>query len=278
MTATPATALAIPPANRPRTREDDLRTFNALGSGVRVRILESIAAKEKSISELARELHIHPATARYHLATLREQGLVHEVETVAEGKVGRPPVRYRAANRAPPRGFPERHYDLLGQLALEAFAESVGAAAASDALRRKGAKAGRAMVEGAAREAKVDRWTPEAFERFVLGGLLADFGVASEVTSRSPGALEYRSFTCPFLELAEKMPELVCNALDIGFHDGVDEALGGVRTARRACMGNGDPYCEYRLEWEGAGARKAAPRKVLATSEGKKRGRGRRRR
>lgn len=248
----PPDALAAP--DHPGGREGSLRAFSALGSGVRARILESIAASGKTIPQLARELHLHRATLRYHLEYLRSQGLVDEVEVSGPRKVGRPAARYRTSKHARVQGFPERHYDLLGQMALEAIVDAVGVEKASAFLRKKGGDVGRSLVEAAARSAGVEEWTPAAFERFVLDGLFKDFGVASEVLSRSPDSLEYRSFTCPFLELAERMPELVCNALDRGFHAGVDEALGGVRTDRLACMGHGDPYCHYRLTWGTEGA------------------------
>jgi len=214
-----------------------------------MRILDSLSAAEKSTSDLARELQLHRATLRYHLGHLRDQGLIEEVTPAGPRRVGRPASVYRASKHAQVPGYPQRRFDLLGQMALEALVEAVGVEKASGLLEARGFEAGRALIAQATARAAVGRWTPEAFERVVLSGVFKEFGIATEVLSRSARRLEYRAFGCPFLELAETKPDLVCNSLDLGFHRGIDEALGGVTTARLACMGHGDPYCQYRLTW-----------------------------
>lgn len=256
-------------------RDEDARTFSALGSAVRMRILSSIATREKSIAQIARELGLNRVTLRYHLGYLKNQGLIEEATPAGPRGVGRPATLYRASKHAHVSGFPRRRFELLGQLALEALAQAVGNEKASQYLRMKGAEAGKAMIAELGASAKVERWTPEAFERFVLRGLFRDFGIPIEVLSKSSLSLTYRAFDCPFLELAEKMPGLVCNSLDKGFHSGIDEALGGVRTERLACMGHGDPYCEYRVTWKRRAASKLPrrrARKAKPRMEGRKDG------
>ncbi len=243
-------------------RDEDARTFSALGSTVRMRILSSIAAREKSVAQLARELGLNRVTLRYHLGYLKNQGLVEGVIPAGPRGVGRPATLYRSSKHAHVSGFPRRRFELLGQLALEALAKAVGDEKACRYLRMKGAEAGKSMIAELGVGAKVERWTPEAFERLVLRGLFRDFGIPIEVLSKSSLSLTYRSFDCPFLELAEKMPGLVCNSLDKGFHSGIDEALGGVRTERLACMGHGDPYCEYRVTWKRRAASKLPRRRA----------------
>ncbi len=223
--------------------------FVALGSSARIRILSAIAVREKTISELSRELGVNRITLRYHLGLLREQGLVEEVAHSGKRRVGRPAVLYRLSKRVHVPGFPQRHFDLLGQMALEALREAIGDDAASSRLQEKGRAIGMSMINEVKARVRIGEWTPETFERLVLNGLFRDFGVPSEVLSRSADAIEFRSFNCPFFELAERMPDIVCNALDRGFHDGIDEALGRVRTDRLACMGFGEPYCQYRMTW-----------------------------
>lgn len=244
-----------PPPSDAGNPEEDPRTFRALGSAVRMRILSSIATREKSIAELARELRFHPVTLRYHLGYLRNQGLIEEIVPSGPRAVGRPATLYRALKHLRVAGFPQRRFDLLGQIALDALVEAVGKDAASRHLRSRGRAIGRSMIESLAAKVKVGRWTIDAFERFVLNGLFREFGIPTELVRKSSTGLVYRAFGCPFLEVAEKMPELVCNSLDLGFHQGIDDALDGVRTERLACMGHGDPYCEYRLTWNGKAAR-----------------------
>ena len=227
----------------------DVQVLDALASRPRARILELLGVRPMSVAELERELHHPRVTLRYHLSVLLGQGLVEEVETPGTRRVGRPPKRFRAARKQAIPGYPLRRYDLLGEIALEVFVKEVGEARALKLLRRKGQEIGELMVQGVAAERGVTRWTPEAFERHVLEGLYRSQGSAVDVTSRTGKEITYRSSHCPFLELAEKHPHIVCDALDAGYHEGVDRGLGGVRTERIACMVHDSPYCEYRMSW-----------------------------
>ena len=224
------------------------RAFNALGSDIRIEILSALAAHDRTVTELSRELRAHPATLRYHLGLLLSQRLIEEVRPEARGTRGRPPVRYRAARHVSVRGFPPRHYEVIAEASLQVLVDTLGEEQASRHLREKGTTFGKAIIDGVAQQTGVDRWTPEGFGRHVLGGIFRDFGMIGEVLATGPHHITYRAFTCPFLELAEKMPKLVCDSLDTGFHDGVDAALGA-RTERVACMGHGSAYCEYRMTW-----------------------------
>lgn len=229
---------------------EDPRTFGALGSPVRLRILDSIAAGDKTIAQLSQELGLHRITLRYHLNYLVKQGLAEESLPPGPRRVGRPPVHYRGSPHAKVSGYPQRHFEIVGQIAMEALVDAAGPAAAREYLRRHGFKAGRTFIEAIATREGVGRWTPETFEALVVHGRLRDMGIPTEVISRSRGALEFRAFSCPFLELAQWMPDLVCNALDGGFHAGMGAAVGGMRTRRIACMGHGDSFCQYRMVFE----------------------------
>ncbi len=242
------TLIPSSPPSVPAPPDQAQRAFAALGSRVRLQILEALAARAMTLPELARELDLNRTTLRYHLGLLQEQGWVQET---APGKAvgsGRPAVRFRASPHAWV-GFPERHFELLGEIALHALLESSGLDRSAEILRAKGSGIGEEMVQGVAARADLKEWSPDSFERLVLHGLFRDFGVVGAVVERTPAQLTYRVYTCPFLELAEKMPGLVCDAVDAGFHDGVDRSMGGVATTKTACMGHGDPFCEYRLRW-----------------------------
>lgn len=216
-------------------------------SGARRRILEALVPGERTIPELARILGFHPATIRYHLGFLVHHDLVEERMAEAHGGRGRPPAEYRISRHAQLAGFPPRHYELLAEIALRTLLEMEDPSS-TRRLKDQGAGFARAMVEQTVRDAGVARWGPEAFQQYILGDLFGRFGVATEVASEGKDSLTYRSLTCPFLELAERVPQLVCDALDLGFHEGIDDAVGG-ETRRFACMGHGDPYCEYRTTW-----------------------------
>jgi len=231
----------------PRAPEGGTRAFGALGHPVRRRLLDALA-REKTIPELAAELGVRPSTVRYHLGVLVGQRLVEEVFLSGHGARGRPATAYRVAAHAAVSGYPPRHFEILAGVALGTLTEALGQEEAVRMLTAKGAQVGRGLIQTAAERGGVRVWTPEAIEAHVLDGVFREFGIRSEVSSKGSGHLEYRTRTCPFLELAEQMPSLVCDALDRGFHDGMDAALG-VRTERRMCMGHGDPYCEYRTRW-----------------------------
>ncbi len=246
------TEVSVPPEGR----ADDARAFAAVGSRVRMAMLGELSTKARTVADLMRALGIQRPTVRYHLAFLLRHGLVEEVPLSKGGKVGRPAGLYRAARRAALPAFPRRHYELLAEVTLDAIVNELGQERAASRLREKGREAGRAMIQATASKTGVHAWTAESFRRLVLEGAFQEFGVRSEVVEETREGLHYRSFTCPFLEMAEKLPDLVCDALDAGFHMGVDEALGAVTTERRACMGHGDLYCEYVSVWRTERARR----------------------
>lgn len=236
------------PGSVPELPDRAQRAFAALGSRVRLRILEALAVRPMSLPELARELDLNRTTLRYHLAVLQEQGWVREASPSPAQGSGRPAVRYQAAPHAWV-GFPERHFELLGEIALRALLESTGPDRTTAVLRAQGTTLGQTMVRDLAARAELKEWSPEAFEQLVLRGLLREFGVVGAVVAKAPTELTYRVYTCPFLELAEKMPGLVCDAVDAGFHEGIDRSMGDVATTKNACMGHGDAFCEYRITW-----------------------------
>jgi len=255
MATVPNARLAFP--TPPDSSMGNPKIFGALSSRVRIDLLRAVTTGPRGIADLVRELGVHRATVRYHLGYLLREGLVEEVRPRSSGRVGRPAILYQAMRHAGSATF-QRRFELLGQIALETLVEAVGAERASDRLRKKGIGIGAAMLRTVSSQTEVTRWTPADFERLVLNGLFEDMGVVTEVRDRTSDSVVYRVFSCPFLELAEKMPEQVCDSLDQGFHEGIDQALGGPRTTRVACMGHGSPFCEYRLEWKSA--KRARPR------------------
>ena len=233
----------------PEERRHDVQVFDALGSQPRAEILERLAVRPMGVADLERTLHLPRVTLRYHMSVLLGQGLVEEVETPRTGRSGRPPRMYRAARHAVVPGYPKRRYDVLSDVALDTLVREVGEARALESLRKRGHEMGHAMVQGVAAEKGIARWTPEAFERLILLGRFREEGGSLEVIRRSGGEIAYRTSYCPFLELAERKPHIVCDAIDRGFHEGMDEALGAVRTERLTCMAHGAPACEYRMRW-----------------------------
>lgn len=177
----------------------------ALADSSRAHLLECLRASERplSVDELASEVARHPNTIRAHLAVLEEAELV-VVRLEHDGRPGRP----RRVFAAVPEDAEEEHALLASALAssLEPLPNGVEIAATA------GRSWGRMLVERlepgrpADEDACVDR----------VASLLRRRGFAPE---REESALVMHR--CPFRELAELYPRVVC-----GFHAGlIDGAL-----------------------------------------------------
>jgi predicted ArsR family transcriptional regulator len=198
--------------------------LKALGDDTRYAMYQELARSTAALSaqDLAEALGIHANTVRLHLDRLREAGLV-DVEAVHRGTVGRPQHLYFLAAGAPGLGFdPPAHALLAGLLA--AMAERVGADAAD------ATATGRAW--GAERGAA-------SRTRDGLGALEGELGrLGFEPASEGDGRIEF--LHCPFRELAEAYPELVCN-LHRGLCEGVIAAVGKGRILEFATLYDPEP-------------------------------------
>ncbi len=253
----PSAAPRTPPSGSPSKAPNG---FAVLASHVRYDILQALTMDAKTIRDLTQELHLHRLTVRYHINFLLREGLVEEVHGARAGAAGRPPVLYRTSRHARVPGFPPRRFEIIAQTALATLLEALGQGDARARLFEKGKQVGSMSVKALAEAKGVKRWTPDAYDEHMLKGSYREMGVTTEVLSKSSDEIHYRAFGCPFLELAEQMPEVVCDSLDNGFHSGVNAALGNVKTTRLRCMGHGDPFCEYVLVWQKGQKSKAGPR------------------
>jgi len=241
-------------APRPRGRQDPfgagdtaLRMFPA-PTGVRLQILDLLTTEALTVAQLAQELRLHRATVQYHLAHLLGEQLITEARPVGSGKAGRPALLYQASRHGSVPGFPVRKYELLANLALRTLVSELGEPRAKEVLRAQGQEMGKSFLAQAA-ASDPREWSPRTFEQEFVDGAMRSFGIATKVLTRTADTLVFRCYTCPFLEAAESLSELVCDSLDLGLHEGIDQGLGGVRTERLTCLGHGDPYCEYRMTW-----------------------------
>ena len=207
---------------------DLLAVLKALGDETRFSMYQELASSTSALTatELAERLGIHANTVRLHLERLREAGLV-EVEPVHRGKVGRPQHVYSLAPGAPGLGLDPPSYTLLaGMLAM--LAERVGAEAvdATAAGRSWGMEAGRRTTSKSCVKA--------------LFGEMDRLGFDPEHTVRPDGGADIAFLHCPFRELAEAYPELVCN-LHRGISEGVVSSVGGGTVTDFATLYDRDP-------------------------------------
>jgi predicted ArsR family transcriptional regulator len=206
---------------------DLLAMLKALGDETRFSMYRELAGSTRGCSaqELADSLGLHANTVRLHLDRLREAGLV-EVEAVHRGTVGRPTHIYSLAPGAPGLGFDPPSYTLLSGL-LAALAERVGAdgAEATEIGRAWGVEAGRRTRSRSCVKALVGEMQRLGFEP----------------ETETVGKTSDMAFTrCPFRELAEAYPELVCN-LHRGISEGIVAEVGGGTVEEFATLYDRDP-------------------------------------
>ena len=194
----------------------DLAVLKALADETRYAVYRELASSPAPLSapDLAERLGVHANTVRLHLERLRDAGLV-DAEAVHRGTVGRPQNLYFLAAGAPTLGFdPPAHALLAGLLA--ALAEQVGADVddAADTGHAWGAEAGRRTRTRSCVRALAAELERLGFEPAVAAG-----------DGTSEGDVRIDFLHCPFRELAEAYPELVCN-LHRGLCEGIVEQVG----------------------------------------------------
>ena len=211
---------------------DQLTVLKALGDETRFAMYRELARSTTALSaqDLAERLSLHANTVRLHLERLREAGLV-DVEPVRRGTVGRPQHLYFLAAGAPALGFdPPAHALLAGLLA--ALAERIGAD--SSRCRRHRARVGcRFRTSHPLRRAASPRSNRSSRDS-------ASSRRPKRPTARHEGSTRIDFLHCPFRELAEAYPELVCN-LHRGLCEGVVDAVGGGRVEEFATLYDPEP-------------------------------------
>ncbi|MEO6121545.1 MAG: helix-turn-helix domain-containing protein [Acidimicrobiales bacterium] len=217
-----------------------LPLFKALGDNTRYAIYLELAraAGPRATAEVADALGLHPNTVRPHLERMREVGLL-QVAMDSRGSVGRPQHRYLLAPDAPSLGLEPPAYPLLAGLLANVAAARTSAA---DDVAEVGRHHGRHVAAArAARPAGASRPDDGCAESVMAE--MADMGF--DPVDERVGASTTIAFTnCPYRELAEAFPELVCE-LHRGMMEGMAEAAGAV-VARFSTLADREP-CRVEL-------------------------------
>lgn len=219
--AAPPSALAEPevPAAPVVDRAPRLDVLKALGDNTRYAIYLELARSPIPLAtaEIADLLGLHVNTVRPHLERMRDVGLL-EVDALTRGTVGRPQHRYSLAADAPALGLEPSPWPLLARTLLAAAAHGgLEGDDLADAGRRQGG-------------ADAARW-PEGTD--CLDALVAEqarLGFDPETVDHAQGA-SMAFAHCPFRELAEEHPNLVC-ALHNGLVEGFVATWDGWGVAR----------------------------------------------
>jgi predicted ArsR family transcriptional regulator len=196
-----------------------LDVLKALGDNTRYAIYLEVARSPLPLatSEIADILGLHVNTVRPHLERMRDVGLL-TVDAEARGSVGRPQHRYSLSPDAPALGLEPSPWPMLARTLLDAAAAGgLDGEDLADAGRRQG-------------EADAARW-PEGSD--CLDALVVEqarLGFDPE-TLDHPGGATMGFAHCPFRDLAEMHPELVCS-LHNGLVEGFVTAWDGSGVAR----------------------------------------------
>ncbi len=225
------------------------KAYEALSSVSRLDILKLLHKKPLSVDEIAESVNLKPITIRHHLQSLEDSGFIESYQEKS-GTVGRPKVYYRIAERPTIVGYPKRRYLTLSDVMIRTLQLLIGSKRAGRLLKRVGNNMGESVVKEIESRHAVKEWSPEAFANLFIKGYLEENGAEPEIVEIEKNLAVYRVHNCLFLELAVKMPEMMCDILHEAFHEGVSNAIGGkVKITRLTCKGHGDSYCEHRCEW-----------------------------
>lgn len=228
-----------------RAERDIGRLSAALGDPTRRRVFFAVraAGHDQSKDEVAAAIGIDRRLAGFHLDKLVEQGFLEAdfrraADRAGGPGAGRPPKRYRLADAEVLLALPERHYELLAALLLEA-ATRTDAGTPQEVLERVGYDFGYEVgrAEAAAGRTGPGATAAEALQDVVR--LLSRYGFAA----RAQGADSLRACACPFEELAFDDPERICG-LDRAIWSGMlaafaPDAILSVATTRA----RGDDAC-----------------------------------
>jgi predicted ArsR family transcriptional regulator len=191
-----------------------LDVLKALGDNTRYAIYLELARAPAPLAtaDIAESLGLHPNTVRPHLERMRDVGLL-DVATEVRSGVGRPQHLYSLADDAPSLGLEPSPFPMLSRMLLRLVASAgVSGDEAADVGRAQGRADAPAEVASCL-EALVAELDGLGFDPTVAG---TDDGECAVVGFAH----------CPFRELAEEHPELVC-ALHRGLVEGFVEAVGG---------------------------------------------------
>jgi predicted ArsR family transcriptional regulator len=209
-----------------------LAILKALGDNTRYAIYLELARSPspRSTAEVAETLGLHPNTVRPHLERMRDVGLL-AVAADARGTVGRPQHRYSLAADAPSLGLEPPAFPLLARmLANAAAAAGVAAPDAVEASREQGRALAAERRAAPCVSALVAALDALGFDPAVGG----DDEAATIVFTH-----------CPYRELAEAHPELVCN-LHRGLIEGFVAERGDAEVAGFGTLVDREP-CQVEL-------------------------------
>lgn len=239
MTTTPAQ----PPATSSLLSDRLDEVSRAFGDPTRRAIyFDVVEAGGATVAGVADRFGVHPNVARHHLERLLDDGYLEVAPPDASSRrgAGRPSKRYVASSKEVGLGVEAAHRDehLLVELLL-ATLTTLEPVDASRLAEQAGVEYGRRLASSSL--------TPdercESRDQLLasVAASLSDHGFAAKA---DPASAEIVSEECPFGEVAQRYPHVVC-ALDHGMVRGMVEQLSGtpVEIRRERSRAQGDTAC-----------------------------------
>lgn len=208
-------------------RHDDVSAVAVLEDQQRARLYAFVRGASGPVTreEAATACAISRKLAAFHLDRLVDAGLLdatYERPANTGAQVGRTPKRYSPADVEVAVTIPDRHYELVGEILLDAVTSAGPAESVSEAIGRVSRERGRQVGVQTRAERTLGRVGPER-GLAIVAELLSRHGFEPAATSH--GLIQRN---CPFHRFARQHPALVCG-MNRDFVDGILEGLGARR-------------------------------------------------
>jgi predicted ArsR family transcriptional regulator len=208
-----------------------------LADQLRQRLYRFVAAQPGPVTrdEAATGVGISRKLAAFHLDKLTAAGLLETATPDPASRrpgPGRAPKAYRPAAAEVAVSVPQRRYDALGEVLVQAIVADGPASSARHTAHQLARERGQGLGERVRGERRLGRLGPER-ALTVVGELL---GVCGYAPARAP-QLQLVLRNCPFRQLSRRAPELICG-LNQEFLAGL---LAGLQTHRIDAVLQPDP-------------------------------------
>jgi predicted ArsR family transcriptional regulator len=201
---------------------DAVRTLAVLDDPQRARLYALAREAPITREDAAEHAGISRKLAAFHLDRLVEAGLLEVSYDRPPGRIGRTPKRYRVSPIEVQVSIPERRYDFVAEILLDAIAGAARDEAPTEAVARLARERGRELGVRTREARALGRLGPERAAT-VVRERLAELGFEPATVDDT---IVQRN--CPFHRLAQRSPDLVC-AINRAFVDGLLEGLQAVR-------------------------------------------------
>jgi predicted ArsR family transcriptional regulator len=206
---------------------DAVRAIAALDDPQRARLYRTVreAGAPVTREDAARQVGISRKLAAFHLDRLVDAGLLlasYDRPAGSTTRIGRAPKRYRTSDVEVEVSVPERHYDVVGEILVDALEHARPEETPTHAVDRIAYERGHRLGADARTARRLGRLGPERAIT-VLFELLAVLGFEP-----APAAGGVVQRNCPFQRLAQRSPALVCG-MNRRLVEGLLDGLGASR-------------------------------------------------